>query len=342
MSGRRRKRASRFCLREIIIIIIIIAIFWSRRPMRRLPELLAPAGSPEALSAAVRGGADAVYFGGRTANARNAAKNFSDGEIAQAVKFLRDNGRYAYIALNILHTDRELPEVLKFAELCVKSGAHAFIIQDLGLAQIIRNYFSRSDIKLHASTQAAGHNSDAARRLCELGFSRMVAARELDCDNLKYLIDNSPIETEIFAHGALCSSHSGRCFMSLALGGARSANRGMCAQPCRLRYESGYVLSLKDLCLAGRVKELIELSPAGLKIEGRMKAPEYVYNVCKVYRACLDEGRNATGAEIDFLAGVFSRSGFTDGYYARRLGRDMYGIRTEENKAESKKHKNKS
>jgi putative protease len=169
----------------------------------------------------------------------------------------------------------------------------------------------------------------------------MVAAREIDRGNLKYLIDNSPLEIEIFAHGALCSSHSGRCFMSFALGNTRSANRGMCAQPCRLRYDGGYALSLKDLCLAGHIKAIIEMSPAGLKIEGRMKPPEYVYNVCKIYRACLDENRDAAKQEIDFLAKIFSRQGFTDGYFTDKLGADMYGIRTEKDKRESKKYKNK-
>jgi len=305
--------------------------------MPKLPELLAPAGSFDALRAAVSGGADAVYFGGRIANARNAARNFDDGEISRAVEFLHGSDKLAYITLNILHTDRELPEILKFAEHCYKSGADAFIIQDIGLSRIIKNYFP--DIKLHASTQAAGHNLDSAKRLAELGFERMVVARELDRDNLKYIINNSPLEIEMFIHGALCSSYSGRCFLSFALGNTRSANRGMCAQPCRLKYNGGYALSLKDLCLAGHIKEIIELSPASLKIEGRMKPPEYVYNTCKIYRTCLDENRNAVKSEIDLLAEIFSRQGFTDGYFTRNLGKNMYGVRTEENKADSKKHK---
>ena len=318
----------------------------SRKQMRRIPELLAPAGSFESLRAAVKGGADAVYFGGRVANARNSAKNFSDGEISLAVDFLHDNGKYAYITLNTLHTDRELSglselsELLKFAEHCYISGADAFIVQDVGLSGILKYYFP--DIKLHASTQAAGHNLCSAKKLAELGFSRMVIARETSGENLKYLTDksNDIIEIEMFIHGALCSSHSGRCFLSFAFGNTRSANSGMCAQPCRLRYNGnyngGYTLSLKDLCLAGHIEEIIKLSPASLKIEGRMKPPEYVYNVCKVYRACLDENRNATKQEIDFLAKIFSRQGFTDGYFTGNTGANMYGVRTEENKTESK------
>ena len=301
----------------------------------KIPELLAPAGSMESVYAAVRGGANAVYFGGKTANARNAAKNFTMDEIFYAADLLHGSGMRAYITLNILHTDREIPTVLKFAEDCLNCGADAFIIQDLGLSRIIGEYFPEA--ALHASTQAAGHNAEAAKKFAGLGFSRMVAARELDYANLKYIIENSPIETEMFAHGALCSSHSGRCFMSYALGGSRSANRGTCAQPCRMEYNGKYSLSLKDLCLAGRIKEIISLAPAGIKIEGRMKSPEYVYNVCRIYRACLDENRNAAGSEIDFLAKIFSRQGFTDGYFTHNLGAHMYGVRTDENKRESKK-----
>ena len=308
--------------------------------MRNLPELLAPAGSFDSLRSAVKGGADAVYFGGRTANARSSAKNFSDEEIPDAVKLLHDNNMRAYITLNILHTDREISSVLKFAGHCCASGADAFIIQDIGLSQIIKKSFP--DIEIHASTQTAGHNLSSARKFAELGFSRMVIARELDRENLKYLIDNAPLEIEMFAHGALCSGHSGRCFMSFVLGNTRSANRGMCAQPCRLKYNGSYMLSLKDLCLAGHIKEIIELAPKSLKIEGRMKPPEYVYNVCRIYRACLDENRNATQSEIDLLAKIFSRQGFTDGYFTGNPGVNMYGVRTEADKLESKKHKNKS
>ncbi|MCL1858793.1 MAG: U32 family peptidase [Oscillospiraceae bacterium] len=306
--------------------------------MRKIPELLAPAGSLDSVYAAINGGADAVYFGGRTANARNSAKNFSDEEISYAVNLLHDNNKFAYITLNILHTDRELSDVLKFAEHCYINSADAFIIQDIGLSQIIRKYFP--DIKLHASTQMAGHNLYSAQKFSELGFTRMVIARELDYDNLKYLTDNSPnnFEIEMFIHGALCSSHSGRCFMSFALGSTRSANRGMCAQPCRLKYNNKYLLSLKDLCLAGHIKEIIELFPASLKIEGRMKPPEYVYNVCKIYRSCLDENRNAAKQEIDFLAKIFSRQGFTGGYFTKDPGISMYGVRTEENKRESQNY----
>ena len=307
-------------------------------PNRKLPELLSPAGSPEAVRAAVQAGADAVYFGGKTGNARVHARNFTDEEIVGAINILHEYGRRAYITLNTLHTDRELKDMIKFAELCCINGADAFILQDLGLAGIIKYYFP--DISLHASTQAAGHNTDAFRVFKELGFSRAVAARELDAANLKLLVDNSPVETEIFIHGALCSSHSGRCFMSFALGNTRSANRGSCAQPCRLEYERGHILSLKDQCLAAHLEQIIEIAPASLKIEGRMKRPEYVYHTAKIYRTCLDERRNAADSEIETLAKIFSRQGFTDGYFTRSLGKRMYGVRTEENKSETAGFKN--
>ena len=300
-----------------------------------LPELLSPAGSTDALHAAIQAGADAVYFGGSMANARANAKNFSDEEMAYAINLLHENNRRAYITLNTLHTDRELntPPLLNFIEHCCSCGADAFILQDVGLSGIIRRFFP--DIKLHASTQMAGHSLNAAEELARLGFSRMVIARELDSANLENLIDKSPIEIEMFVHGALCSSHSGRCFMSFALGNTRSANRGMCAQPCRLKYNNKYLLSLKDLCLAQHIEKIIEMKPASLKIEGRMKPPEYVYHVTKIYRICLDEKRNATKKEIELLSQVFSRQGFTDGYYKRNLGAHMYGVRTDENKSQS-------
>jgi collagenase-like PrtC family protease len=299
----------------------------------KTPELLSPAGSLEALSAAVRGGADAVYFGGKTGNARASAKNFTNEEIVLAINILKDRGKKSYITLNTLHTDRELKNILKFAELCYGAGADAFILQDLGLSRIIKYYFPEAE--LHASTQAGGHNSDACRVFEKLGFSRMIAARELDAENLKLLINESPIEIEMFIHGALCSSHSGRCFMSFALGNTRSANRGSCAQPCRLEYTCGYSLSLKDQCLAAHLKEIIKLAPAALKIEGRMKRPEYVYYTTKIYRECLDNHRDATEREIEMLAKIFSRQGFTDGYFKKNTGVNMYGVRTQENKEDT-------
>ncbi len=319
---------------------------------KQKPELLAPAGSAEALAAAVSAGADAVYFGGKLGNARLNAKNFTNAEVAENLKLLHHYGRKGYITLNTVHTDREIMKgdgesgLLTFIETALMNGADAFILQDLGLAEVIGRYFPTA--VLHASTQAAAHNADAAKFLAGLGFSRVICARELSAKNLGLLIKNSPIEVEMFIHGALCSSHSGRCYFSYALGGTRSANRGACAQPCRLNYKTGgasqptYPLSLKDLSLATHITELLQLSPCSLKIEGRMKTPEYVYTVTKIYRRLLDEERNANNKEMDVLARVFSRSGFTDGYFTEKLGSQMYGIRTEQNKAVSKEATEKS
>ncbi len=313
---------------------------------KQKPELLAPAGSAESLAAAISAGADAVYFGGKIGNARLNAKNFTNTELTESLKLLHNYGRKGYITLNTVHTDREImkgdsqSDLLNFIETALISGADAFILQDIGLAEIIGRYFPTA--VMHASTQAAAHNADAAGFLAGLGFSRVICARELSAKNLDLLIKNSPIEVEMFIHGALCSSHSGRCYFSYALGGTRSANRGACAQPCRLNYKTGrtakptYPLSLKDLSLAAHITELLRLSPCSLKIEGRMKSPDYVYTVTKIFRRLLDEGRNATGKEMDSLARVFSRSGFTDGYFTEKLGVHMYGVRTEQNKAVSK------
>ncbi len=314
---------------------------------KQKPELLAPAGSTEALAAAISAGADAVYFGGKLGNARLNAKNFTNTELIESLKLLHNHGKKGYITLNTVHTDREImkgesqqSELLNFIEVALLNNADAFILQDIGLAEIIGRYFPTA--VLHASTQAAAHNSDAAIFLANLGFSRIICARELSAKNLNLLIKNSPIEVEMFIHGALCSSHSGRCYFSYALGGTRSANRGACAQPCRLNYKTSpksqpcYPLSLKDLSLAAHMTELLRISPCSLKIEGRMKSPEYVYTVTKIYRLLLDEGRNATNKEVEALAKVFSRSGFTDGYFMEKLGSHMYGIRTEQNKAISK------
>ncbi len=301
------------------------------------PELLAPAGSPEALDAAIAGGADAVYFGGGAFNARMNAKNFAGDALRDAIDKCRLYGVKTNITLNTLIHDREMDDVLRYVEELYTLGADALIVADLGSAGLIHRYFP--DFELHASTQALGHNLDAAKVLAELGFSRMVAARELSCADLTTLCRESPIETEIFIHGAICVSQSGGCLASSLIGG-RSGNRGECAQPCRLPYrkcgagaKDTYALSLKDICLAEHITEILSLGAASLKIEGRMKSPEYVYGVTSIYRTLLDERRNATADEIARLQALFSRSGFTDGYFKAKLGRDMLGIRTDADKS---------
>ena len=309
-----------------------------KKVARPLPELLAPAGSFDALKAAISGGADAVYFGGGDFNARINAKNFSNEELKQAIDMLHSCGRKAYITLNTLVHNRELEDYLRFAEFVYKSGADALIVADIGGAEAIHRHLP--DLELHASTQMSGHNLEQAKLLANHGFSRMVCARELPKDDIEYLVKNSPIEIEMFTHGALCVCHSGQCLFSSLVGG-RSGNRGACAQPCRLPYtdENGkqsYPLSLKDLSLSGHVTDLIDFGVHSLKIEGRMKSPEYVFGVVRAFRTLLDEGKNATPEELSQLARVFSRGGFTQGYYNRKINSSMLGIRSDEEKNISK------
>lgn len=290
-----------------------------------LPELLSPAGSFEALEAAIEGGADAVYFGGTMLNARMNAKNFDRDGIASAVSLCRENGVKAYVTLNTQVYDRELKSALEYADFLHRAGVDALIIADPGLAALIKKYLPETE--LHASTQMTVHNTAGAKLLFDAGFSRVVGARELSYDNICSLCSGSSAEVELFVHGAICVSCSGQCLMSAMLGG-RSGNRGECAQPCRMSYNGGYPLSLKDMCLAGHIPELISSGVRSLKIEGRMKSPSYVYGVTKIYRRLLDEKRNADRGELNELARLFSRGGFTDGYFTGRINGDMLGVRS--------------
>ena len=309
-----------------------------KKAAKKLPELLAPAGSFESLKAAIAGGADAVYFGGGDFNARINARNFTNDEIKQAIDILHSCGRKAYITLNTLVHGKELESYLRFAEFVYLAGADALIVADIGGAEAIHRHLP--NLELHASTQMSGHNLAGAELLAKHGFSRMVCARELPRGDIEYLVKNSPIEIEMFTHGALCVCHSGQCLFSSIVGG-RSGNRGECAQPCRLPYtdENGrqsYPLSLKDLSLAGHITDLIDCGVQSLKIEGRMKSPEYVYGVVRAFRTLLDEGKNATYEELSLLARVFSRGGFTQGYFDRKINSSMLGIRSDEEKSISK------
>ncbi|MBR4295350.1 MAG: U32 family peptidase [Clostridia bacterium] len=302
---------------------------------KALPELLAPAGSARALDAAIDAGADAVYFGASAFNARIGAKNFVWDELSDAFERCHAYGVRAYVTLNTLVLDREMGEYLGTAEKLWRLGADAFIVADLGGAAVLRRYLPEAE--LHASTQMSGHNTYAAKVLHDLGFSRMVLARETSLENIKTFTKNSPIEAEIFIHGALCVSHSGQCLFSSIVGG-RSGNRGECAQPCRLPYARGnsYPLSLKDLCLAAHIPSIIDSGAASLKIEGRMKSAEYVHAVTSVYRRLLDERRGADAKEIEYLSSVFSRGGFTDGYFTGKIGRGMLGVRSDEDKEKTR------
>ena len=281
----------------------------------------------------MEGGADAVYFGGLGFNARKNARNFGVDEMRDAISLAHTYGVKVYVTQNTLVYDRELDAYLSAAASALGAGADALIVADMGGTEALRRRFPEAE--LHASTQMSGHGVEAAKRLAEMGFSRMVCARELSLEDLKLLVEQSPIEIEMFVHGALCVCHSGQCLFSSVVGG-RSGNRGECAQPCRLPYAGGYPLSLKDLALAEHITELIELGVSSLKIEGRMKSPEYVRDVTRIYRRLLDERRNATPDEMRTLSEIFSRGGFTDGYYTQKIGKRMLGVRSEGDKQSSR------
>lgn len=295
-------------------------------------ELLAPAGSMEAVTAAVQNGADAVYFGYGDFNARRSARNFTREEAAAAVSYCHLRGCKVNLTLNTLLTDRELPAAAELAAHASDIGVDAVIVQDLGAVRMLRQSFP--DLPVHGSTQMTVHSLDGVKLCADLGMERVVLSRELSRDQIAYICQNSPIEIEVFGHGALCMCWSGQCFFSSVIGG-RSGNRGLCAQPCRLNYgwngkADEYPLSLKDLSMAGHLKELQDMGVACLKLEGRMKRPEYVAIVTGIYARALREGREPTAREIDILTQTFSRQGFTDGYYMNKKGPDMFGTRQEE------------
>lgn len=294
------------------------------------PELLAPCGSPEALRAAVAAGADAVYLGGEQFNARLGAKNFDEDALAEGIKLCHGHGVKVYITLNTQIYDRKMDAAVRFAARVYELGADALIITDLGLISLLRELVP--DLPLHASTQLMGGNAAAARFAARLGMERMVCARELSREDITALCEQSPIEIEAFVHGAICASQSGGCLFSSMIGG-RSGNRGECAQPCRLPYNGSYPLSIKDMCLATHMRELINTGVSSLKIEGRMKGSDYVRGVISVYRTLIDEERDADGKEMAQLAAVFSRSGFTDRYFTGKIDGKMLGVRTDADKA---------
>lgn len=299
---------------------------------KALPELLAPVGSEEALAAAIRGGADAVYLGATQFSARAYAHNFDRPALKRAVETAHSAGVKVYLAINTLIVDRQMMQALELAAYAYEIGVDALIVADLGLASLVHAQYPA--LALHASTQCSGHSSAGAQKLADLGFVRMVAARELTADAIAELVKRSPIPIEIFVHGALCVSASGQCLFSSIVGG-RSGNRGECAQPCRMTYNNRTPLSLKDLSLARHIPELIDMGVASLKIEGRMKSPTYVYTVVSIFRRLLDERRAAAPKEMAELESVFSRDGFTDGYYTGKKA-DMNGIRREADKEASR------
>ena len=293
-------------------------------------ELLAPAGSMEALYAAVQNGANAVYLGCGTFNARQSAKNFTPQTLTEAIKYCHIRGVQVHLTLNTLISDREAEECGELIRHAAASGVDAFIVQDLGVVQMCRRIAPK--VPIHGSTQMTIHSLPGVLFCAAMGMSRVVLSRELSREEIRHICRNSPIEIEVFAHGALCMSYSGQCYLSSAIGG-RSGNRGRCAQPCRQCYgysrrENRYPLSLKDNCLVAYLQELERMGVASLKLEGRMKRPEYVAAVTDVYRKALDTG-NVSKPMMDALLTAFNRQGFTDGYYTGNLGKAMFGIREE-------------
>lgn len=290
-------------------------------------ELLSPAGSMESVISAVRCGTDAVYLGVNFFNARINAKNFSFDELEQAVKYCHEHQVKVYLTLNILVSDEEMQTAVDVAKKAVISGVDAIIVQDLGLSENIRRILP--DVELHASTQMSVQTQYGLNFLKEKGFKRAVLPRELSKTEIFNILKNSDIELEMFVHGALCMCVSGQCYMS-AMIGQRSGNRGLCAQPCRLPFSANdktrYDLSLKDNSLIKHIKELSDAGIASFKIEGRMKRPEYV---AAAVTSCKNALENKVDEETNkYLKDVFSRSGFTDGYFTSETGKEMFGIRS--------------
>ena len=295
------------------------------------PEILAPAGGWESLEAAVRSGANAVYLGGKSLNARRGAANFDEAQLKEAVSFCHVRNAKVYVTLNTVVFDKELAELEAAAASICAAGADGVIVQDLAVAKVIRE--CAPSLPLHASTQMSVHNLDGVKVLEQLGFSRAVLARELSRKEIEYITARTKLEIECFVHGALCMCISGQCYLSAMIGG-RSGNRGLCAQPCRLPFEqvagrkevSAFALSLKDLSLIESIQAMADAGIKSLKIEGRLKRPEYV---AAAVTAC-KKAINAEKTDIKSLQAVFSRGGFTDGYFSENLGDHMFGVRSKD------------
>lgn len=296
--------------------------------MNNKPEILAPAGSMESLIAAVRCGANAVYLGTKGINARRGATNFTFEELKQAVEYCHARDVKIYLALNILISDSERELAYKTVEAGLSLGVDAFIIQDLGLAKIIHSHFPTA--RMHASTQCSVNSPEGFKALEKMGFVRAVLPREMSLDEIREIRQATDMELEMFVHGALCMCVSGQCYLSAMLGG-RSGNRGLCAQPCRLGFSADASrscdLSLKDLSLIGNINEIAQAGVVSLKIEGRMKRPEYVAAAVTSCKKAIDGEYSAS--DENTLKSVFSRTGFTDGYFTGER-KDMFGTRQKE------------
>lgn len=297
--------------------------------MKKKVEILAPAGSFESVVAAVRCKADAVYMGAKAFNARIKADNFEGDLLREAVRLCHSHGMKVHVTMNTLISDGEISAALAVLKDVCESGADAIILQDVGFASLVKK--ACPELERHASTQMSVQTVAGVKLLEEMGFDRVVLPREMNKAEVKKITDSTDVEIEMFVHGAHCMSVSGQCYMSSMFGG-RSGNRGLCAQPCRLPFAAeggtGYDLSLKDLSLAQRIGEIRELGVDSLKIEGRMKRPEYVAAAVTAIRQSRDGEPNDD--MLKKLRGVFSRSGFTDGYFENNRGRDMFGTRQKE------------
>lgn len=305
-------------------------------------ELLAPAGSKDALIAAVQSGADAVYIGGIKFSARGSAQNFSSDEMKEWIDYCHLRGVSVHVAANILIKEKEVKDFIEYIGFLNKIGVDAVIIQDVGLATLIHKIYP--DLELHASTQLTCASVDTAKALEKAGFRRIVLARELSLDAIKKIVKSVNAQIEVFVHGAICMSYSGQCLMSSIIGG-RSGNRGLCAQPCRLSYKlqkngkdikSGYLLSPKDMCLIEHLSQLEKIGVTSLKIEGRLKRPEYVSTVVGVYKDIITSKKVPTTDEKKLLLDAFNRSGFTDGYFTKNFGKHMMSYENPSNISENK------
>ena len=297
-------------------------------------ELLAPAGSIESLYAAVINGADAVYLGGSKFSARAYASNFDNEKMEEAVDYAHSYGVRIYVTINTLMKENEIYEAVEYAKFLYKIGVDAILVQDTGLFKMLKE--SIEDVELHASTQLTVHNGEGAKFFKDAGFHRIVLSRELSLKEIEYISKELNIETEIFVHGALCVSYSGQCLMSSMIGG-RSGNRGRCAQACRLPYtlegqkskeiHKGYLLSPKDISGYDIIKDLLKTGTSSLKIEGRMKRPEYVAGVVSEYRNAIDSLKK--NKSIDYKRGdktllkLFNREGFSNAFFYKNTGKDM-------------------
>ena len=289
-----------------------------------MTEILAPVGGKEQLFAAVRSGADAVYLGAKNFNARRNASNFEDSELSETVSYCHARGVKVHVTLNTLVMDSEIPALIEEIKSIAEAGVDAVIVQDLAVAKLVREICPT--IEMHASTQMTIHDLAGALEAQKLGFCRAVLSRELSLEEIKYIAGRTDIELEAFVHGALCMCMSGCCYLSSVLGG-RSGNRGLCAQPCRLDFRFGekdHALSLKDMSHIEHIRELAEAGVCSFKIEGRMKRPEYVAAAVTACKAALAGEK----PDIDSLRAVFSRQGFTDGYFTGKRNPDMFGFRS--------------